>query len=52
MVALLALTLGIGGAVVLGWLVARFVTDYRYRRLVKDRLEKDALDFRVKKVLS
>jgi len=42
------LTIGlVWGLVILGRLLVRFVSVYRYRKLVNDRLEKLALDMRI-----
>jgi len=48
-----ALTIGlVGGLVILGRLLVRFVSGYRYRKLVNDRLEKLALDMRIQNACS
>jgi hypothetical protein len=45
---LAVLTVGLaGGMITLSWLLVRFVSGYRYRKFVNDRLEKMALDMRI-----
>jgi len=47
------LTIGlVWGMVILGRLLVRIVSGYRYRKLVNDRLAKLALDMRIKNACS
>ena len=44
---LVVLAIGsVGGLVALGWLLRRFMSGRRYRRMVNDRLERMDLDMR------
>jgi hypothetical protein len=46
---LVFLTIGFsGGLITLGWLLGRFVAGRRYRRIVRDRLERIDLDMRLR----
>ena len=42
----------IGGAAALSWWLVRFVSGYRYRKLVKDRLEALELGARIRSTCS
>jgi len=42
----------IGGAATLSWWLARFVSGYRYRKLVSDRLEALELGARIRNACS
>jgi hypothetical protein len=50
---MLVLTAGLaGGTITLSWLLVRYVSGYRYRKFVNDRLEKMALDMRIQNACS
>jgi hypothetical protein len=41
-----------GGLITMSWLLVRYVSGYRYRKLVNDRLEKMALNMRIQNACS
>ena len=41
-----------GGMIIMSWLLVRYVSEYRYRRLVNDRLEKMVLNMRIQNACS
>ncbi|MEE9512802.1 MAG: hypothetical protein V3V46_01895 [Anaerolineales bacterium] len=50
---LVVLAIGsVGGLVALGWLLRRFMSGRRYRRMVNDRLERMDLDMRFRNTCS
>ena len=50
---LVVITIGlVGGLVGLIWLLVRFVSGYRYRKFVNDRLEKMTLEMRIRNACS